>query len=170
MNLASKNFYELLGVDRTATVDQIKLVYKEIARVYHPDSNFYDEILDGVEQGSGEMDIFKVITAAYNTLIHEERRKEYDASLPPELPDWDNMEAGELSSRTNWDGSEDPKDRHSARKRKPTGTFGREMVRQFGTEQTSSFDDIEFGRNIEPVSSMFRRPGFFSKFRRFLGL
>ena len=34
-----KSYYDLLGVPRDATVAQIKEAYREIARMYHPDSN-----------------------------------------------------------------------------------------------------------------------------------
>ena len=172
MDLSTRTYYDLLGVSRTASVEEIKAVYKEIARVYHPDSNFYDEILESVNVADPGMDLYKMITAAYNTLINEERRREYDASLPPELPQWDSeLDAlGEpLSSRTNWDADEELRDRYSARKRKPTGSFGREAIREFGTPGKSSFDDIEFGKNIQPVSAMFRRPGVLSKLKRIFG-
>jgi DnaJ-class molecular chaperone len=91
--LESKNYYEILGVARGASSEEIKVAYREIAKVFHPDSNFYSEILStsGASVVSNGVDsaAFKQITAAYNTLINEERRADYDRSLPGELPDWD---------------------------------------------------------------------------------
>lgn len=80
--------YELLGLDRKATVEQIKEAYRDVARLYHPDSNFYAEIVSDPLSGE-ELDRFKRITAAYNTLVNERKRAEYDASLPPELAGWE---------------------------------------------------------------------------------
>ncbi|MCB0330627.1 MAG: J domain-containing protein, partial [Bdellovibrionales bacterium] len=86
-----RTYYEILGVEKEATSDQIREAYREIARVYHPDSNFYDEIIAEVIP-TGAMDKFKEITAAYNTLVNEEKRKLYNETLPPELNSWDAQE------------------------------------------------------------------------------
>ncbi len=173
MDLSTRTYYDLLGISRTATTEEIKAVYKEIARVYHPDSNFYDEIIgDELDNGTNESDVFKAITAAYNTLVNEERRREYDQSLPPELPGWQSeneVHENSLNSRTNWDNDAIASDRYNARKRKPTGSFGREAVREFGVPGKSSFDDIEFGKNIEPVSALFRRPGLLARIKALFG-
>ena len=85
---SQKDYYSLLGIDRTATVDQIKNAYKEIARVYHPDSNFYSEIV-AVPLKPDEEKVFRVLTQAYNTLSNPDKRKDYDKTLPPMLKGWD---------------------------------------------------------------------------------
>lgn len=90
VNVEEKNYYELLRLDRNATVEQIKDAYHEIAKVYHPDSNFYAEIVPEHSSGDG-VDMFKLITDAYNTLINKERRARYDETLPPEFTDWDDV-------------------------------------------------------------------------------
>ncbi|WKZ56671.1 MAG: J domain-containing protein [Bdellovibrionota bacterium] len=88
-DLESKNFYDLLGVTRTATKEEIRAAYKEIARVYHPDSNFYSEIVQEASLSSEQIQIFKRITEAYNTLVNDDKRAEYDSMLPGNLPSWD---------------------------------------------------------------------------------
>lgn len=84
----SKNYYQILGVPQDAPVERIKEAYRDIARVYHPDSNFYSDLVN--EPLSTEhLDVFKRITAAYNTLINPDKRARYDELLPKGLVDWD---------------------------------------------------------------------------------
>ncbi|MFM2215630.1 MAG: hypothetical protein RJA88_999, partial [Actinomycetota bacterium] len=52
------DFYDLLGLDRTATADDIKKAYRKIARELHPDVNPDPEVQNK----------FKEVTAAYDTL------------------------------------------------------------------------------------------------------
>ena len=83
MDLENKDHYQVLGVPRDATKAQIREAYLEIARIYHPDSNFYNDI---VESGTNkeEQHIFKIVTAAYSVLNDDRRRAEYTAGLPPD--------------------------------------------------------------------------------------
>lgn len=83
-----KNYYEMLGVSREATSEEIRAAYKEIARVYHPDSQFYSDLTDQRPNGS-QVDIFKQITSAYHTLMNNQKRAAYDQTLAPELPEWE---------------------------------------------------------------------------------
>ncbi|RIL11543.1 MAG: hypothetical protein DCC75_02150 [Proteobacteria bacterium] len=97
----NKDYYQLLGVDRDAPTEKIKEVYRDIARVYHPDSNFYDEIAP-TDLSPQQESLFKVITAAYQTLIDEKKRAEYDLSLDPlrtmKIRTWDEEEGGDNRS------------------------------------------------------------------------
>lgn len=82
MNYESqKNYYELLGVRRRATRDEIKKAFYQIARLYHPDTSSNSAVL-GEEENQRRLEIFKGITLAYNTLVDQERRARYDRTLP----------------------------------------------------------------------------------------
>ena len=65
-----KNYYDILGVKKDASIDEIKKVYRKLARKYHPDVN------PGNKEAEEK---FKEINEAYNTLSDEDKRKAYDA-------------------------------------------------------------------------------------------
>jgi DnaJ-class molecular chaperone len=67
-----KDPYELLGVARDASQADIKKTYRTLAKKLHPDVNPGDE---SVEQK------FKEVTAAYDLLSDEERRRQYDSGM-----------------------------------------------------------------------------------------
>ncbi|MBE7068030.1 MAG: molecular chaperone DnaJ [Clostridiales bacterium] len=67
-----KNYYEILGVDKKATPEQIKSAYRKLAMKYHPDRN----------QGNAEAaEKFKEINEANETLSDEQKRAAYDYEL-----------------------------------------------------------------------------------------
>ncbi len=63
-----ENYYELLGVDPEASHEEIRKAYHMLARQHHPD----------VAHGEGDLDKFKEITAAYDTLSDPEARVQYN--------------------------------------------------------------------------------------------
>jgi curved DNA-binding protein CbpA len=76
------NYYEILGVNRTASANEIRQAYVRLAKERHPD-RFPDPVERERAQG-----FFKELTAAFNTLGHTRGRTEYDASLdrPQDAP------------------------------------------------------------------------------------
>ncbi|QNL21242.1 molecular chaperone DnaJ [Hyphobacterium sp. CCMP332] len=67
--MAKRDFYEILGVDRKATKDEIKKAYRKIAIKYHPDKN------PGNEEAEAK---FKEAAEAYEILSNDEKRSRYD--------------------------------------------------------------------------------------------
>ncbi|MEM9772382.1 MAG: molecular chaperone DnaJ [Cyanobacteria bacterium P01_D01_bin.73] len=64
----ASDYYEILGVSRTADKDELKRAYRRLARKYHPDVNKED----------GAEDRFKDINKAYEVLSEPEMRARYD--------------------------------------------------------------------------------------------
>ncbi len=65
-----KNYYEILGVEKSAAEKDIKSAYRKLARKWHPDAN--------PDNPKAAEEKFKDITEAYEVLNDSERRKKYD--------------------------------------------------------------------------------------------
>ena len=62
----AKNYYEILGVDKKATKDDVKKAFRKLAQKHHPDKG-------------GDESKFKEITEAYSVLADDKKRREYDS-------------------------------------------------------------------------------------------
>ncbi len=71
----TQDYYELLGVPKDASQEQIKKAYRELALKYHPDRN-------NTKEAEAK---FKEINAAYAVLGNPEKRKQYDTYGPNEF-------------------------------------------------------------------------------------
>jgi DnaJ-class molecular chaperone len=76
---STRDYYQVLGVPRTATDKDIRTAYRRLARKYHPDLNPGDKNAEAR---------FKELQAAYDVLSDAEKRKKYDQFGP----NWEEVE------------------------------------------------------------------------------
>jgi molecular chaperone DnaJ len=67
--MAKRDYYEVLGVPKNASKDEIKKAYRKLAMQYHPDRNPGDQSAE---------DNFKEAAEAYEILSHDDKRNNYD--------------------------------------------------------------------------------------------
>lgn len=65
----TKDFYKILGLEKKASVDDIKKAYRNLSKKYHPDINKSEEAIQK----------YKDVQEAYETLSNEEKRRNYDS-------------------------------------------------------------------------------------------
>lgn len=65
--MAKRDYYEVLGVDKKASKEEIKKAFHKLAHKYHPD------------KGGGDGEKFKEVSEAYSVLSDEKKRAEYDS-------------------------------------------------------------------------------------------
>jgi curved DNA-binding protein len=132
-----KDYYKVLGVERTASEDDIKKAYRKLARKYHPD----------VSKEANAKEKFQEVSEAYETLRDKEKRAAYDSLgsgfrpgqdfRPP--PDWfDRFGAGR---------QEDLRDIDLSDLFESMGIFGRAAGRRGG-----------FGRSVPIPGEDFETP------------
>src|SRR5205085_6690771 len=67
--MAAKDYYDILGVNKSATDEELKKAYRNLAKKYHPDKN------KGNKEAENK---FKEISEAYAVLSDKEKRAQYD--------------------------------------------------------------------------------------------
>ena len=70
ITMVYKDYYQILGLDKTASADQVKKAYRKLAMQYHPDRNH------GQEEWANEK--FKDINESFSVLSDPEKRNQYD--------------------------------------------------------------------------------------------
>ena len=68
--MAKRDYYEVLGVSKTATDEDLKKAYRKLAKKYHPDAN-----PDNKKEAESK---FKEVNEAYETLSDKQKRAMYD--------------------------------------------------------------------------------------------
>ena len=63
-----RDYYEVLGVPKTATADELKKAYRKLAKQYHPDLHPDDKECEAK---------FKEVNEAYEVLSNDEKRAKY---------------------------------------------------------------------------------------------
>src|SRR5882762_970517 len=92
MAVKTKDYYEVLGIKRGASDDEIKKAYRKLARKFHPDLNPGDKASE--EQ-------FKQLQEAYDVLSDAENRKLYDQYGE----NWRAVKAGAGVPPPGWEGA-----------------------------------------------------------------
>ena len=67
----NRNYYEILGVSKNSSQQEIKDAYRKLAKIYHPD---YNDSFDAIQ-------IMQLINEAYDVLSDIKKRKQYDSKL-----------------------------------------------------------------------------------------
>ena len=67
--MAKRDFYDVLGVDKSSSPEQIKSAYRKLAVKHHPDKNPGDKVSE---------DKFKEASEAYNILSNQKKKQNYD--------------------------------------------------------------------------------------------
>src|SRR3977135_4140630 len=89
----AKDYYEVLGIKRAASDDEIKKAYRKLARKFHPDLNPGDKTAE--EQ-------FKQLQEAYDVLSEADNRKLYDQYGE----NWRAVKAGAGAPPPGWEGAQ----------------------------------------------------------------
>ena len=96
--MSKRDYYDVLGVSKTSTADEIKKAYRKLARQYHPDVN---------KDNPDASEKFKECSEAYSVLSDEEKRAQYDQYGHAAFENGGGPGAGGFSGFGNAGGMED---------------------------------------------------------------
>jgi len=135
-----KDYYKALGVERTASKDELKKQYRKLARQYHPDVNTTDK---------NAAARFREITEAYEVLTDEEKRKKYDAFGA----DWEQHQNAGQADNFDWS-------KYASRGGGQESASGANWEDLFGGDAgQSDFFSRLFGRDFQGRGGGFARKG-----------
>lgn len=83
--MTNRDYYEILGLSKTATADEIKRAYRKLAKEFHPDRN---------PNNPEAEKRFKEVQAAYGVLSDKEKRERYDHFGPAAAGSWRTQPGG----------------------------------------------------------------------------
>src|SRR3954470_10009460 len=132
-----KDYYKILGVERTASEDEVKKAYRKLARKYHPD----------VSKEANAKEKFQDVSEAYETLRDKEKRAAYD-SLGSHRPGQDFRPPPDWFDRFGAGRQEDLRDIDLSDLFEQMGIFGRAGARRRGG----------FGRNVAMPGEDYEMP------------
>jgi curved DNA-binding protein len=125
-----KDYYKILGVEKTAGKEELKKQYRKLARKYHPDVNTTDKNA-GVKFGE--------IAEAYEVLTDDERRRKYDAFGA----DWEQHQSSGQAEDFDWSKYAS---RNGEQTDEPRGNW--EDIFGTGADPSDFFKNI-FGQNFQ---------------------
>ena len=135
-----KDYYKALGVERTASKDELKRQYRKLARHYHPDVNTTDK---------NAAARFREITEAYEVLTDDEKRKKYDAFGA----DWERHQNAGQADNLDWS-------KYASREGGQESASGASWEDLFGGDSgQSDFFSRLFGRDFQGRGGGFARKG-----------
>lgn len=132
--MAKKDYYEVLGVSKTASDDEIKKAYRSLAKKYHPD----------VSKDPDATEKFKEVQEAYETLSDPQKREQYN-QFGHEGPSFGGGGFEGFGGFGGFDGFEDIISQMFGGGRRSSSTNASKHGADLRTSMTISFEEAAFG-------------------------
>ena len=163
-----RDYYEILGISKTSSPEEIKRAYRGLARQYHPDVNPGDKAAE---------EKFKLLGEAYGVLSDADKRKQYEqySQYWNKGKGWGNRgkwTAGSSAKQTDYSAFEDFDNfvEQLLKEHQPdSGSGGRKAVRREASEQASERPAASGRRTVDraaaarvasaPAADRYDRPG-----------